>query len=130
VASSSWRVADRRYTSEAESAREHTVFASLSSETDSSCRFLGRARTGGTRGYNRDTNRRRQGMDPDGPARPSMGRITEAFAQQFTIHPEGHALETMAGIEPGPFVSLNAALAAIEKHTRGVCRYHPAEDQP
>ena len=59
-----------------------------------------------------------------------MGRITEAFAQHFTIHPDGHALETMAGIEPGPFVSLDAALAAIEKHTRGVCRHHPGEDQP
>ena len=59
-----------------------------------------------------------------------MGRITEASAQQFTIHPDGHARETMAGIEPGPFASLDAALAAIEKHTRGVCRHHPGEDQP
>jgi hypothetical protein len=59
-----------------------------------------------------------------------MGRITEASAQHFTIHPEGHARETMAGIEHGPFVSLDAALAAIEKHTRGVCRHHPGEDQP
>jgi hypothetical protein len=59
-----------------------------------------------------------------------MGRITEAPAQQFTIHPEGHARETMAGIAQGPFASLDAALAAIEKHTRGVCRHHPGEDQP
>ena len=59
-----------------------------------------------------------------------MGRITEAAAQQFTIQPDGHARETMAGIEQGPFVSLDAALAAIEKHTRGVCRHHPGEDQP
>jgi hypothetical protein len=59
-----------------------------------------------------------------------MGRITEAPVQQFTIHPDGHARETMAGIEQGPFVSLDAALAAIEKHTRGVCRHHPGEDQP
>jgi hypothetical protein len=59
-----------------------------------------------------------------------MGRITEAPAQQFTIRPEGHARETMAGIEQGPFASLDAALAAIEKHTRGVCRHHPGEDQP
>jgi hypothetical protein len=48
-----------------------------------------------------------------------MGSITEAPAQQFTIHPDGHARETMAGIEQGPFASLDAALAAIEKHTRG-----------
>ena len=59
-----------------------------------------------------------------------MGRITEASAEQFTIHPEGHARETMAGIEHGPFVSLDAALAAIERHTRGVCRHHPGEDHP
>lgn len=59
-----------------------------------------------------------------------MGRITEASAQQFTIHPDGHARETMAGIEQGPFASLDAALAAIEKHTRGVCRHHPGKDQP
>jgi hypothetical protein len=59
-----------------------------------------------------------------------MGRITEASAKQFTIHPEGHALETMTGIEQGPFASLDAALAAIEKHTRGVCRRNPGEDQP
>jgi len=59
-----------------------------------------------------------------------MGRIMEASAKQFTIHPEGHALETMAGIEHGPFASLDAALAAIEKHTRGLCRRNPGEDQP
>ena len=59
-----------------------------------------------------------------------MGRITEASAEQFTIHPDGHALETMAGIEQGPFASLDAALAAIERHTRSVCRHHLGEDQP
>jgi hypothetical protein len=59
-----------------------------------------------------------------------MGQIKEASAKQFTIHPEGHALETMAGLEHGPFASLDAALAAIEKHTRGVCRRNPGEDQP
>ena len=59
-----------------------------------------------------------------------MGRITEASAKQFTIQPGGHALETMLGIEHGPFASLDAALAAIEKHTRGVCRRNPGQDQP
>ena len=44
-----------------------------------------------------------------------MGRITEASAKQFTIHPDGHALETMAGIDHRPFASLDAALAAIER---------------
>ena len=59
-----------------------------------------------------------------------MGRITEASAKQFTIHPDGHALETMAGIDHRPFTSLDAALAAIERHTRGVCRHHPDEVRP
>lgn len=59
-----------------------------------------------------------------------MGRIEEISAQQFTLHPAGYALETMAGIESGPFASLDAALAAIEKHARGVCRRSPGEDQP
>ena len=58
-----------------------------------------------------------------------MGRITEASAEQFTIHPDGHALETMAGIDHRPFTSLDAALAAIEG-IRGVCRHHPGEDHP
>jgi hypothetical protein len=106
-AESGWGGADPRYTSEAKRTREHTAFASLSSETDSSYSLPGSARTGGVLGFNRDTNRRRQGMDPDRPAR-----------------------ETMAGIEQGPFAPLDAALAAIEKHTRGVCRHHPSEDHP
>ena len=59
-----------------------------------------------------------------------MGQIAEASAMQFTIHPDGHALETMVGIQHGPFASLDDALAAIEKHTRGVCRRNPGEDQP
>ena len=60
----------------------------------------------------------------------SMGSIAKVSATQFTIHPGGHALETMVGIEHGPFASLDDALAAIEKHTRGVCRRNPGEDQP
>ena len=56
VAASGWGVADPRDTSGAGSGREHTAVASLSSQTDSSSRFLGRARTGGTLGYHRDTN--------------------------------------------------------------------------
>jgi hypothetical protein len=59
-----------------------------------------------------------------------MGQIAETSAMQFTIHPDGHALETMIGTQHGPFASLDDALAAIEKHTRGVCRRNPGEDQP
>jgi hypothetical protein len=59
----------------------------------------------------------------------SMGRITAHAPHQFMIHPAGHALETMAGIDKGPHASLDAALAEIETHTRGVCRRNPGEDQ-
>lgn len=60
----------------------------------------------------------------------SMGRIAEASDQQLAIYPAGQALTTMAGMSHGPYLSLDAALAAIEKHTRGVCRLCPGEDQP
>jgi hypothetical protein len=58
----------------------------------------------------------------------SMGSIRETPAAEFVITPDGHALETMAGIEQGPHGSLDAALAEIEKHTRGLCRRNPGED--
>jgi hypothetical protein len=57
VAKSGWGVADPRDTREAEGEREHAALARLSSETDSSYRFLGSARTGGMLGYHRDPNR-------------------------------------------------------------------------
>jgi hypothetical protein len=59
----------------------------------------------------------------------SMGRIAEASPARFVIHPDGHALETMDGMNNGPHVSLDAALAEIEKHTRGVCRRKPGQDE-
>jgi hypothetical protein len=36
----------------------------------------------------------------------------------------------MAGIDQRPHASLDAALAEIERHTRGVCRRSPGEDKP
>jgi hypothetical protein len=60
----------------------------------------------------------------------SMGHIRASAPHQFKIYPAGHALETMAGILQGPHGSLDAALAEIERHTRGVCRRNPGEDQP
>jgi hypothetical protein len=52
----------------------------------------------------------------------SMGFITAGPGDLFTIHPQGQAVETMAGMKTGPHPSLDAALAEIEVHTRGVCR--------
>ena len=52
----------------------------------------------------------------------SMGRISESDDKRVTIHPTGHAVETMVGMNLGPHASLDAALAEIERHTRGVCR--------
>ena len=60
----------------------------------------------------------------------SMGSIVKYASHQFTIYSEGHALETMASIEQGPHARLDAALAEIERHTRGVCRRSTSEDQP
>ena len=58
-----------------------------------------------------------------------MGTIREDASHQFTIYPEGHAFETMADMHRGPYASLDAALAEIERHTRGVCRRSTGEDQ-
>jgi hypothetical protein len=60
----------------------------------------------------------------------SMGNIRQNTSHQFTIYPEGHAFETMADLQRGPYASLDAALAEIERHTRGVCRRSTGEDQP
>ena len=59
----------------------------------------------------------------------SMGHIAENEAKRFVIHPDGHALETMAGIGSGTYSSLDAALAEIEKHTRGICRRSPDDER-
>jgi hypothetical protein len=52
----------------------------------------------------------------------TMGVITETEAGAFTIQPAGPAVETMTGLRTGPYASLDEALAAIERHTRGLCR--------
>jgi hypothetical protein len=56
--------------------------------------------------------------------------MVENASHQFTIYPEGHAVESMVGIDREPDASLDAALVEIERHTRGVCRRDPGEDQP
>jgi hypothetical protein len=58
----------------------------------------------------------------------AMGTIVELPPAIFTIHPEGNAAETMRSLSPGPYASLDAALAEIETHTRGVCRMDEDHD--
>jgi hypothetical protein len=51
----------------------------------------------------------------------SMGRV-EKVGNGFLILAAGKAIERMAKLHPGPYPSLDDALAAIETHTRGTCR--------
>jgi len=51
-----------------------------------------------------------------------MGRVIERQPGTFFIEPAGQAVETMAEMKTRPYATVDAALAAIELHTRGVCR--------
>jgi hypothetical protein len=51
-----------------------------------------------------------------------MGRITLTKPGTFMIRPAGNAMLTLAVVSSKPYASLDIALAAIEEHTRGVCR--------
>jgi hypothetical protein len=51
-----------------------------------------------------------------------MGRVTLTKPGTFMIHPAGNATQTFAAIASKSYASLDIALAAIEVHTRGVCR--------
>jgi hypothetical protein len=59
----------------------------------------------------------------------SMGRVAEEPAGEFRIEPAGQALQTMKSMKRGPFVTLDDALAEIERFTRGTCRRAPQGDQ-
>lgn len=52
----------------------------------------------------------------------NMGRITLTKPGKFMILPAGNAMQTLAVIASKPYATLDVALAAIEEHTRGVCR--------
>jgi hypothetical protein len=56
-----------------------------------------------------------------------MGSVVRS-GNEFTIVPEGRALETMETIKRGRFSSLDDALAEIEKHTRGTCRLDGSQE--
>jgi hypothetical protein len=58
----------------------------------------------------------------------SMGHIRRTPPGSFVIGPAGQALETMFGMDIGPFQTLDQALAEIERHTRGVCRLVTHDD--
>jgi hypothetical protein len=51
-----------------------------------------------------------------------MGRVAETEPGIFRIRPQGQAVATMAALTSKSYASLDVALAAIEEHTRGVCR--------
>jgi hypothetical protein len=54
-----------------------------------------------------------------------MGCVAETAPGVFVIQPAGLAMGTLAAIISTKYDSLDQALAAIEKHTRGVCRRGP-----
>ena len=56
-----------------------------------------------------------------------MGRITEARGPGFMIDADKCALDIMAAIPPGPYLSLDDALRAVERHLRGVCHLTPSQ---
>ena len=58
-----------------------------------------------------------------------MGRITRHPSHQFIIELDERVRSVMTKVTPGPHPSLDAALAEIEKHTHGVCRRAPEEDE-
>ena len=51
-----------------------------------------------------------------------MGRVAETEPGIFRIRPQGQAVAIMAALTSKNYASLDVALAAIEEHTRGVCR--------
>lgn len=52
----------------------------------------------------------------------AMGYVEDRAQGEFMIYPAGQALHTMQAMRRGPFGSLDAALAEIERFTRGTCR--------
>jgi hypothetical protein len=52
----------------------------------------------------------------------AMGYVEDRAEGEFMIYPAGQAIETMQAMRRGPFRSLDAALAEIERFTRGACR--------
>jgi hypothetical protein len=60
----------------------------------------------------------------------AMGYIEDRAEGEFMIYPAGQAIETMQAMRRGPFGSLDAALAEIERFTRGTCRRVSEDARP
>jgi len=54
-----------------------------------------------------------------------IGHITEDREGGFMIDAHERAPRAMAELVEGPYVSLHAAMSAIEKQVRGACRLAP-----
>lgn len=60
----------------------------------------------------------------------AMGYVEDRAEGEFMIYPAGQAIETMQAMRRGPFGSLDAALAEIERFTRGTCRHVVDDERP
>lgn len=60
----------------------------------------------------------------------AMGYVEDRAEGEFMIYPAGQAIETMQSMRRGPFGSLDAALAEIERFTRGTCRRVVDDERP
>lgn len=56
-----------------------------------------------------------------------MGTVTEIAPGDFRIIPGARVAETMQAMKHGPYAGLDAALSAIETHTRARCRMAAAD---
>jgi hypothetical protein len=55
----------------------------------------------------------------------AMGYIEKSLDDKYLIHPAGSAEATMASLTREQYLSLDKALADIEKHTRSAVRHTP-----
>ena len=54
-----------------------------------------------------------------------LGHIRQERGPQFFIDPEARGRDNLANVNLGPHSSLDQALIALERHTRGVCQLAP-----
>jgi hypothetical protein len=66
----------------------------------------------------------RRATDPSG-IRAVRRYTRESRGPGFMIDADKCAPDTMVAIPPGPYLSLDDALRAVEKHMHGACRHAP-----